>query len=596
MSFVGFLRFGSFGSSKKTVAHSGSSPIQADIDAAILDATTSLMKRSIVPVLVVAAIFSTVAYGKVSNVVIAAWLTLVVSIIGLRSWLLFSKKLRATINDSRLLWWAGRLSLASGLSHGLILVIFPLCVDAERALITTFLLGLATGVTSTSLGYRPIFLGYCAPTVGGVCLAWILYPSTSIPVWNSYVVAVSSVFLASVLYKAAEDHFRRFVDQIAQRETIAQALGKAEAANRAKTRFLAAASHDLRQPLQTLTLFGAALHMRQLDPKSKEIADQINIATRELALELDALLDVSKLDAGVVRVDPTVFSVGKALNGLVDSFMPIAERRQLRLELVKHDRYLVNTDRLLFDRIVRNIVDNALKYTDTGLVKIEISTDIARNELLVSISDTGKGIPEDQKELIFEEFYQIGNEQRDRAKGLGLGLSIVKRMSDLIGAQLSLESTLGHGTTMTLRLPLAGESASNEQQEIPNSKVFSADLKGLKILLLDDEISILAGMQSLLSGFGCIASSFSSIEEAQDALAAETFDIACVDFRLGNTLSGVEAIKKLCLIQANLPALLISGDTAPDRLIEANNASLTLLHKPVLTDLLLSEIARLTGR
>jgi signal transduction histidine kinase/CheY-like chemotaxis protein len=550
---------------------------------AIIDALWIQAKRAPAPVIVMAVILSSISYGKINISVILGWVLLVVAALGLRFYAIKSFKKNSKAPRRPMLNKAAAMSLMSGVIHSLSLAMFPVFSESERALQTVLLLGLATGTVATSLGFRKVFVSYSVPTIGGVAFCWIMFPVSTVPLWTSYALATLVLYLGLTLFLLAEENFRRFERQIEQQSSLLKALDSAESANRAKTRFLAAASHDLRQPLHTLSLFGAALRMRNLDPKSRDIAEQLNAATEDLAFELDALLDISKLDAGVVTVEKNRFDATLAVKQIVDAYQPIAASKKLTLTLTREAEVVVETDRILFDRIIRNLVDNAVKYTDLGTVEVRVTRNLENGMCQISVLDTGRGIADDQVELIFEEFYQVSNPERDRGKGLGLGLSIVRRMAKLLDAPVTVSSSPGIGTTFNVAFPFADVATKRAEISLPmkEGQQENLDLKGLVILVLDDESSVRKGMQTLLEGLGCNVHLASNAAEAFEALRRSSIHIACVDFRIGATENGIEVLKKMQALEPSLQGLLISGDTAPDRLKEAQVAGVKLLHKPV---------------
>jgi CheY-like chemotaxis protein/two-component sensor histidine kinase len=349
----------------------------------------------------------------------------------------------------------------------------------------------------------------------------------------------------------------------------------AEAANRSKTRFLAAASHDLRQPLHALSLFSGSLLLRALDFRSAGIAVQIDKAVQALSSQFDALLDVSKLDAGVVEKRISAVALGELLYELRSELAVQAEAKGLRLELQSPDGITVSTDPLLFGRIVRNLVSNAIKYTETGVVTI--AAEARASACRVCVSDTGRGIPEGERERVFEEFYQLGNPERDRAKGLGLGLAIVQRLTRLLEINLELDSTIGEGSRFSLTLPLATEPAQLPQAQVEEQVMTN----GIDVLVIDDEEAIRAGMKTVLEELGFGVSLAASTEEALVSATSRKPSIVLADFRLRGDDDGVRAIRALRGVWPGLPALLISGDTEADRLRQAHDAGLDLLHKPI---------------
>jgi signal transduction histidine kinase/CheY-like chemotaxis protein len=358
----------------------------------------------------------------------------------------------------------------------------------------------------------------------------------------------------------------------------------AESASRGKTRFLASASHDLRQPIHTLALFVEALYLRPLDEATRAITGHMRTATQSLSTQLDALLDISKLDASVVQVHTCAVPLDGLMTRLSDEYQPAAQRKGLTLTWQGDVQACVHADPLHLERIVRNLIDNAIKYTSQGGVTISATR---HGDLWVlAVRDTGCGIAAHDQARVFEEFYQVGNPHRDRTLGMGLGLSIVARLAGLLGVRIGLQSEPGVGTTFSLHLAAADQQAAASAP----TRADHAKLIGLKVLVVDDEQSVRLAMQSLLEGLGCKVRLASGLGEALSDSSRP--DIALVDFRLAGGEDGIATITSLRQRFPDLPAMLISGDVAPERLRQAHESGLILLHKPVLLNQLVSAMTQ----
>lgn len=363
---------------------------------------------------------------------------------------------------------------------------------------------------------------------------------------------------------------------------------KAEQANFAKTRFLASASHDLRQPVQALNWFVSALRQRIDDEQSLRVCQMMQESIRTLNELLERLLDISKLDAGAIVPQKEQVPVNSLLTRLENEFRALLEARGIRFS-VHFSNAWVETDPNLVMMVLRNLVSNAAKYTDRG--RIVLGCRHRAGELEIQVWDTGVGIPPAEIRNIFQEFYQVGEQSRERRQGLGLGLAIVDRIIKLLGHPIGVRSTLGKGSVFSVRLPLCGAPRLAQQaaQEIGEAS------PNVLIALLEDEVPILEGLTFLLNGFGYVTVGASDIEELLTRLTdcAQRPDIVIADYRLGEERTGVEAIKRLReLYMANLPAILITGDTAPERLREAEELNITLLHKPIDGDKLVFAIEK----
>ncbi|MGD8234958.1 MAG: hybrid sensor histidine kinase/response regulator, partial [Chromatiales bacterium] len=373
--------------------------------------------------------------------------------------------------------------------------------------------------------------------------------------------------------------------QVEMNERLQEALDDAVSANEAKTRFLASASHDLRQPIHALSLFTGALMRRKHSAETTEILSHLNTAVENLSSQMSTLLDMSKLDAGIVEVHPAPLDLQAYLEQLRLEFSAEAAEKQLHLELVGNQPAHVITDSEHFDRIVRNLLSNALRYTEKGSIRIELVSD--GNDWAITVRDTGRGIPKSEQQRIFEEFYQVDNPHRDRTQGLGLGLAIVKRLTSLLGIRVELASQEHVGTAITLRL---AKHQYQETSQVEKGPLIS--LEGIRILCVDDEIEVRAALEALLKGMGCAVQSAEGTEQAVAHARDDRPDILIADLRLAHDDDGIRAIRAVREIHPGLPALLITGDTAPDRLNLAIETGLTLLHKPVSSEELTRAIHR----
>ena len=368
--------------------------------------------------------------------------------------------------------------------------------------------------------------------------------------------------------------------QAARDEAVA-ARAEAERAVLAKSKFLAAASHDLRQPVQSLFFLGSALADGLRGHPMLPLVGSINQATEALKLLLDGLLDISKLDAGVITPQVTDMPVADLLRRLGAEYAHRAERQGLRLKVVPSDS-TVRTDAVLLERILRNLIENALRYTERGRILIGCRR-IDLDTLRIEVRDTGIGFPADQAESIFEEFHRInpgdGGDAAEEAQGLGLGLAIVRRLAGLLGHPVSVTSTPGRGSRFSIDVPLVASAAA----ALAAPPVID-DRRGRGLaLILDDEPVILIGLKLLLESWGYRVLSARNPGDALRQVADDGVpDLIVADYRLGDGVKGPDAIRKLrAATGADIPGIILTGDTTQELLDEVERGGFDLLHKPV---------------
>jgi two-component system, sensor histidine kinase len=364
----------------------------------------------------------------------------------------------------------------------------------------------------------------------------------------------------------------------------------ADAANLAKSSFLASASHDLRQPVHALGMFVGALRDRPLDEASARLVRQIQTSVGALDSLFTAILDISRLDAGVIESRPRAFAIQPLLERICRDEMPEADRKGIALRLIPCS-LTVQTDPVLLERVLRNLVSNAVRYTDQGRVVVGCRRGA---RLSIEVWDSGRGIPADQQDLIFQEFYQIGNPERDRTRGLGLGLAIVQRLTKILYTPIEMQSRVCKGSVFKLSVALAaGREAAAEQVR----EAALVTQRSLFILVVDDEVAIQEGIFALLTGWGHEVVATGSCAEmlARAASFTSTPDLIISDYRMRNNEDGISAIERLrSEFNSDIPAILITGDTAPDRIREAMASGCLLMHKPVSNNRLRAAIVNLT--
>ncbi len=350
-------------------------------------------------------------------------------------------------------------------------------------------------------------------------------------------------------------------------------------ANQEKTRFVASAAHDLRQPLHALGMFCATLEQRLQNTPDRPLVRNMMNAIESLEESFGAMLDISRLDAGIVRAAPQTFPIRDVFRRLYQQFGGDAEARDLAFRF-RATRRVVCSDPLLLERIIANLVQNALRYTRRGGVLVA-----ARRHaegVALEVWDTGFGIPADKLAMIFQEFYQIDNPERDRSRGLGMGLAIVQRLCHLLQHPLEVRSREGRGSVFRIVVPEGDVNAlavSKEAETLPPRRTGT-----IAVLLIDDERAIREATRELLRPMQVNVIVAATIAEAV-ALAeksTEQIDMILSDWRLRGQENGLEAVRAVRAVSGEgTPAVLITGETSPELLKQAHEAGLVVLHKPL---------------
>jgi signal transduction histidine kinase len=373
------------------------------------------------------------------------------------------------------------------------------------------------------------------------------------------------------------------------------ARAKADAANLDKTRFLAAASHDLLQPLNAARLYTATLVERAGGTELMGLAQSIEASLTAVEEIMAALIDISRLDSGALTAKPAAFPVGDILKKVDVEFGPLASEKGIEIRLVG-SRAAVLTDRLLLGRIVQNLVANAVKYTRPG-GRVLVGCRRRGARLRLDIIDTGIGFPREQQGLIFAEFSRLEQGAR-MAPGLGLGLSIVQRLVAMLGLGLELDSREGRGSRFSLYLPLA-RNPSTAAPNAPATAAAALDLAGLRVLCVDNERAILDAMGGLIGGWGCEVRIARSLREiSRDGLIEGWMpDLVLMDYHLDQT-SGLDAVEWLRQnLGGHLAAALLTADRSPDIRALAEARGVAVIMKPVKPAALRAAIGGLaTGR
>jgi len=364
-----------------------------------------------------------------------------------------------------------------------------------------------------------------------------------------------------------------------QGEGLQNAKIDAERANKAKSVFLASASHDLRQPLNAMQMYIAALQSKVKDKEILRIIEDINSVSISTARLLNALLDVSELEVGAIKPRFEIFSVNNILISIFQSFLPLAKDKELDFRVVPSSFY-VRSDPALLERILGNFMSNAIRYTDKGSVLIGCRK--RGDKVVIEVWDTGCGISDDQMSLIYEDFYQIENKERDRGKGLGLGLALAKRLAESLEHTIDSKSTLGNGSCFSVAVDIAENKIDDNQAE---SFMNIMNLSGANILLVEDDMDVLKATKQLLESWGCKVKTARNKDEVMNLIKENPYDnpdIILADNRLPGDASGIDITYLIQeKLQASIPCVIITGDVERNHVQSIIDQGFPVLLKPI---------------
>lgn len=364
-------------------------------------------------------------------------------------------------------------------------------------------------------------------------------------------------------------------------DELRQAKASADAANLGKTRFLAAASHDVLQPLNAARLFTSALAQQQHSEATTQLIDNLDGSLKAAETLISAILDISKLDAGALVPNRRHFSLTTLFENLNTEFTVLANEKDLLFRFVNCHQ-IVHTDPQLLRRVLQNFISNAIRYTQKG--KILLGCRHTGNSIRIEVWDTGVGIPEDKLSEVFEEFRRINNPKHSKVEGLGLGLAITERIAHILEHPISVRSWPGNGTVFSVNVPLGDTSKAIKQQPESRGWTRSKGLEGVNILVVDNEPSILDGMTALLQGWSCNTLCASSSVNAIKLIEEQNFtpDIILMDYHLDDSLTGTMALKDLSrLWPVKVPAVVITADRTDEVQSEIRQSAAQHLNKPI---------------
>jgi len=552
--------------------------------------------RALIPLLLAIMFSFLLLNGKVAASALLIWAMLASVVVVVRALLI------ARLRDSRRIprrnkpIYAAVMSFFAGSSFGLVLIFFPDVASFERAMLTAILLGIASGAISSNLGYRPLFIAYTLPMLGPLGSLWIANPGSLVDSLLAFSIGICCFLVAITHAIMGQDVFDAFALSVKSSRALEKRTrelsialksaekvkARAEDSSSSKSRFIAAASHDLRQPVHILNLYGAALLAEPLTPRARTISDDMKAAIASLSSQLNTLLDISELDGGrvVPRIQPIDLS---ALTMTLESeFRMLAENKQIALVNKVREPVHVSSDATMLAQILRNICGNAIKYTHAGSVMITIGS--RGDQVALSIFDTGIGIGLRESDRVFEEYFQVAKSDRDRSLGTGLGLSIVERLVRKLGHSIELRSRPRIGTRVTLLMDRAEvEPSAPEVKDRKTPKpLHESDLPaGFWVHLVDDDDGVRRGMQAVLELRDIYVTTTDSSEQTLDFLSSNEPSAVLVDIRLSDGESGLHVIDELAHHHPSLPVALITGHASFDTAIMDRHPGLLIMQRPV---------------
>jgi two-component system, sensor histidine kinase len=551
--------------------------------------------------LVVAPLLVLLMWGKVSHSVLQVWMLAIYCAHGIEFY--FWRQRRSQSKDvaqnrewNRLFRILTAMSSITWGSAG-VLMFVPGDL-AYQALLICVVMGLTAGAATSNPFHPPSMLVYQAgvvvPMLGRLAWEndmthWILFGMLSM-----YCVFVLKSAL-DLIRTFEQSQRRRFenellVGALLERKREAEASRQlAEQANQAKSKFLATASHDLRQPLQALRLFSDALQDTAKEKETVRLAGQIGKSVNALVDMFDDLLDVSRLDAGIVEPRWQHFMLGTLFDRIYGDFAPLAHAKGLNFQSPvctgkecgpeNMCNVAIYSDPFLLERVLRNLISNAIRYTDNGSVTVRCLC--MPDKVRLEVVDTGIGIRPEILPHIFEEYYQADNPHRDRRKGLGLGLAIVRRIEDLLECKVQASSEPGVGSVFSFEVPRGDASNLAQPFVITHSHY---NLSDTVVALVEDDPDIRELLDDLMEQWGCrvVAGEYSEDVMRKLDIAEWRPDLLVCDYRLPHGMSAIHVIKRMRdLWGEDLPAVVLTGDTARETLQEINDSGAILLHKPI---------------
>ena len=581
---------------------------------------------------------------------LTAWAIGTCAVVTVRALLLRRLRDAAQLSPALKCRLATAMNLCIGGAFGAVLLFFPEVGLFQRAMLTALLLGVSSGAISSNLGYPPLFLSYTLPMLGTLAALWMFNPGTVAETPLALCIGLAVALVAVTHSLMAREVFDAFVLSIEssralRRQTarleeqamqLSDALERAEAAtcraellSASKTRFIAAASHDLRQPVHVLNLYGVALAKAELAPGTRDVAEDMGRAVASLSSQLDALLDLSELDGGKIEPERRSVDLAALTSSLARELGKLAEEKGLAFVDTVDESLHVSTDPTLLSQIIRNLGGNAIKFTHEG--SVTLAAERRGEEVVLSVTDTGIGIDEEDSTKVFEEFYQVSNPNRDKRSGVGLGLSIVERLARALGHQVELRSRPGVGTRVGVVMPRDAERAtlvdaplidaplvgapcaegagtgaphaggrhlarlgpvrpaparparprSGSPSSISPRRGPAASLPALHVHVVDDDPAVRRSMRSALESLGAEVTLSDSTSAALARLEGCTPSAVLIDLDLGAQDSGLHLVDALTRSHPTVPLAILTGEPVVGREVTEAYPDLVLLHKPL---------------
>jgi signal transduction histidine kinase len=564
--------------------------VEADLDQRVLIEQIKNLYESMGSLLLINLVIGVslvvVFWGLVPAIILLGWLTTLMVMLAVRA--IYFYGFRKSFEPEQfdhyrriLIYGSG----AAGIIWGSTGVLFYIPDQFSYELfIIAALYSMAGGSVFTLSMYLPAFYAFVPITLLPLAGVLLMQGDTL-----HYVLAgITATFLISIttfnnkISKNYQASFRLRYENLSLIEQLTEQKQEADNANKAKSTFLAAASHDLRQPLYALQLFISILDELTTEEEPRHVLNQITRSADALNNLLDSLLDISQLDAGTLNTETSDFSLLEVIQKLSHEFEPRAKDKHLTITWPDTEQSL-HSEPVLVEQILRNYLSNAFKFTDTGLIRVSYEDN--GGSITLSVSDTGCGIPTDSLSVIFDEFHQLGNPERDHSNGLGLGLSIVKRAAELLGLEIAVHSAPNVGSTFSVTIPKAQTSIATVAVPVDKPVRTIQHLSDrLLVIFIDDDIAIREATERLLQIWKCEVLVAADREEAMAMLVAAPRmpDAIIADYRLRENDTGVEVIGAInAHYETKIPSVLITGEMDDSQFDSLADSEIKLLKKPV---------------